>query len=275
VTEPVALADAHDRARFGGKAVQLGTSLRGGLPVPPGFALPVELVERVASGDHDASSRCGAALERLGASAVAVRSSAVDEDGTAASFAGQHLTRLAVTSHAAAIEAIVAVWASARTESALAYRRRLGIDGTPRIAVVLQSMIDAECAGVMFTRDPVTGEDVRLVEAAWGLGESVVAGLVDPDRYRFRRGGEVLERTIGEKEVAVRPQPGGHTDEIAVPEPLRRVACLDDTRLRALDALAARCEALFTADGDGDAHDIEWAFAGEHLYLLQRRAITR
>jgi pyruvate,water dikinase len=267
----VALEGAHEEHRFGGKAVQLGASIRAGLPVPPGVGLAAELVDRVAAGDRTASGACLAAFARLGAP-VAVRSSAVGEDSAAASFAGQHLTRLGVESEAGVIEAVLAVWASGREPGPLAYRARLGIEGAPRIGVVIQRMVDAECAGVMFTRCPVSGEDVRVIEAAWGLGESVVGGLVDPDRYRVARGGEVIEETIGEKEIAVRPQPGGATAEVAVPEAQRRRACLDQTRLVALDALATRCEQVFVRAG---AHDIEWAFAEGQLWLLQRRAVTR
>lgn len=270
--DPVDLLDARDAEHLGGKAVQLGASLRGRLPVPLGVALPAGLVDAVAAGDGEAIGKCSRAFARLGGDGVAVRSSAVGEDGAHASFAGQHLTRLSVRSEDAALEAIRAVWASAREPSALAYRQRLGLSGEPRIAVVLQRMVEPECAGVMFTRDPLTRQDVRLVEAAWGLGEAVVSGLVDPDRYRFRRGGELLEQSIGNKEVAIRSQAAGHTAEVEVPPEDRERACLDGARLSLLDALASRCDAVFD---DGSAHDIEWAFSGGELFLLQRRPVTR
>ena len=148
----------------------------------------------------------------------------------------------------------------------------LGVAGDPRVAIVVQFMIDAECAGVMFTRDPVTGADERVIEAAWGLGESVVGGLVDPDRYRVRRGGEVVETIVGDKHIAVRTTPAGETMEEPVDEVRRRTACLGLERLRALDALASSCERAFPGSA---AHDIEWAFENERLYLQQRRAVTR
>ena len=267
----IRLVDADDPARVGGKAAQLGTALRGGLPVPDGIALDVEHVDRIASGDAGAIARCADALAALGAAAVAVRSSAVGEDGAGASFAGQHLTRLGVRGIDALVDAVAAVRASARAPSALAYRARLGLDPTPRIAVVVQAMIDAECAGVMFTVDPQTGEDVRVVEAAWGLGEAIVSGIVDPDRFRLHRGGEIVERAIADKEVAVRMSAGGEASEHPVPDALRGVACLDDVRLRALDALATRCDAVFGAA----PHDIEFAWQADRLYLLQRRPVTR
>ena len=267
---PALLADAHDATRFGGKAVQLGAALRGGLPVPPGYALEHTLVERVALGDGPARSACIAAMAALGGP-VAVRSSAVDEDGAHASFAGQHLTQLAVTTDAALLEAIAAVRASGHTVAALAYRERLGVVGAPRVAVVVQQQLEVEAAGVMFTRCPMTGDDVRLIEGAWGLGEAVVAGLVDPDRFRLRRGGDLVTMEISTKHVAVRAVPGGGTAEVAVPLGLQRTACLDAAHLRELDALASTCDVVFP---DGHPHDVEWALAGGAMFLLQRRPIT-
>jgi pyruvate, water dikinase len=266
---PLPLADVREEARFGGKAVQLGAAIRAGLPVPPGVAVPVELVEAVAAGEDGAAAHCRDAFAALAAPAVAVRSSAVGEDSRRASFAGQHLTRLNVTGQMLAA-AITDVCRSGGSEAALAYRRRLGVDGLPRVGVVIQAMIDAECAGVLFTRNPVNGRDERVIEAAWGLGEAVVAGLVEPDRYRVARGGAVLDSVVGDKDMQIRLRSGGDTDEREVEPHRRHAPCLDESRLRMLDTLAARCEASF----DG-AHDIEWAFAGGRLFLLQRRAVTR
>ncbi len=267
----IRLVDADDPARFGGKAAQLGAALRGGLPVPDGLVLDVEVVERVAAGDAGAIAWCADALAALGAVAVAVRSSAIGEDGHGASFAGQHLTRLGVRGVDGLVDAVTAVWASARAPSALAYRARLGLDATPRIAVVIQAMIDADCAGVMFTVDPQSGEDVRVVEAAWGLGEAIVSGIVDPDRFRIRRGGDVVARAIADKDLAVRLGDGGEAREHPVPDALRRAACLDDRHLRALDALAADCDRVFGAA----PHDVEFAWQRDRLFLLQRRPVTR
>jgi len=109
-----------------------------------------------------------------------------------------------------------------------------------------------------------------VVEAAWGLGESVVAGLVTPDNYRMARGGRVLERTLGDKDLAIVWDDGGGTSEIEV-EPHRASQwCLSDAQLLRLDQLASRCEASF-----GGTQDLEWSFAQDELFLLQRRAITR
>jgi pyruvate,water dikinase len=172
-------------------------------------------------------------------------------------------------------DAIRKVHASARSAAALAYRTRMGIKGDIRIGVVVQRMVDAECAGVLFTKNPMTGADERVIEAAWGLGEVVVAGLVVPDRYRLDRSGQVLERVVGHKDLLLRPRShadGGGTEEVTVAEGRVNAACLDDARLARLHHLASLCEA-----GSEGAHDIEWAFTAKpenEMFLLQRRAVT-
>lgn len=265
----VRLDEAHDASRFGGKASQLAAALRARLPVPSGFALSWEAAARAAEGDLTLVDE---ALSAVGDAAVAVRSSAVDEDGAHASFAGQHLTRLGVRGRASLADAVRAVWESGRSPGALAYRARLGLSPSPRVAVVIQHLVHAESAGVMFTRCPMSGDDVRVIEAAWGLGESVVSGAVDPDRYRVARGGAALSITVGDKDIAVHAHDDGDARETPVPPSLRAQRCLDDAHLRALDALASACEAHF---GGPSAHDIEWAFTGPRVHLLQRRPTTR
>jgi len=263
----VPLPEARDAARFGGKAVQLGAAARAGLPVPAGVALCAELVDALATGA--AAGELDAILDRLDGP-LAVRSSAVGEDGAGASFAGQHGTRLNVRTPAQLADALAAVWRSGRSEGARAYRRRLGLAEEPRMGIVVQELVDADVAGVLFTRNPVTGADERVIEASWGLGETVVQGLVTPDLYRLSRAGEILERTAGQKRVAIRPVAQGSTDRQPVAPELAGVRCLGDADLAALHVLALRCEERF----DG-ASDVEWALAGGQLHLLQRRPITR
>jgi pyruvate, water dikinase len=265
----VRLVDAREESRFGGKAVQLGAALRAGLPVPDGFALAVERVDAVAATHSEALDACLEAFAAVGSPAVAVRSSAVGEDASQTSFAGQHLTRLNVT-QPSLVEAVVDVWRSGRSEAALAYRARLGIAGAPRVGVVVQEMVNPDSAGVLFTRNPLDGSDERVIEAAWGLGEAVVGGLVEPDRYRLARGGTVKEATPGYKDVQIRMLPDGDTEEVPVDADRMEELCLSDAQLAMLDELAVRCEQIF----DG-AHDIEWAFVGQRLFLLQRRSVTR
>jgi pyruvate,water dikinase len=199
----------------------------------------------------------------------AVRSSAVDEDGASASFAGQHLTVLNVHAASDVPSAVREVWWSANSDSAITYRQRVGLMTRPSVGVVVQTLLDPEVAGVMFTENPATGADERMIEASWGLGEAVVAGLVVPDHYRLDRSGSVLQRRAGRKQIAVRSLPTGGTVEQPVPAGQVAALCLDDAQLAALSELALRCEQVY-----GPRRDIEWAFQDGELYLLQCRAVT-
>ena len=265
----VPLEKARDDSVFGSKAVGLGEAARGGLPLPPGVALSGSIVEAVASGEGKAIRKVAKSVRPL-PTPLAVRSSAVDEDGADASFAGQHLTLLNVLTPDDVTGALREIWWSANSDSAITYRQRVGLFARPSVAVVIQSLLDPEVAGVMFTRNPVNGADERMIEASWGLGEAVVAALVIPDNYRLDRSGEVLDRTPGLKKIAIRALPGGGTVEEEVAPELCEQLCLDDGQLNALNRLAARCEELY-----GPGRDIEWAIAGGELYLLQCRAVTR
>jgi pyruvate,water dikinase len=268
VTGVVPLEEARETALFGAKAAGLGEALRAGLPVPPGVALSGAVVEAVATGDETAIDEVTRAVSSLRAP-LAVRSSAADEDGSEASFAGQHLTLLNVPSVEGLVPALREIWWSANSDSAISYRQRVGLFARPSIGVVVQSLLNPDVAGVMFTRNPVTGGDERMVEASWGLGEAVVAALVIPDNFRLGPDGAVLERTAGRKQVAIRATPGGGTIEETVPPALVESLCLDDAGLADLARLATQCEALY-----GRGRDIEWAVDAGRLYLLQCRAIT-
>lgn len=266
----IALPDVVDDKAHGGKAAQLGAALRAGLPVPPGFALAHDIVDAIAlASETSAPPHVVEAFVSLGGP-VAVRSSAVGEDGASASFAGQHATILGVSCEKSLFDAIRKVRESAHAPSAIAYRKRLGLDGAARMGIVVQRLVDADKAGVLFTKNPMTGADERVIEAAWGLGEIVVAGLVTPDRFRIARDGQILERAAGEKDLAIRLRPDGGTRETEVDPDRAAALCLDDDELGQLHELANRCEAHASAP-----QDIEWAFSGGRLYLLQRRAITR
>jgi pyruvate,water dikinase len=269
VNRVVPLAKALDDRLFGSKAVGLGQAIRDGLPVPSGVALSGSIVEAVAAGE-DAAIREVVKWARPLGGPLAVRSSAVDEDGAAASFAGQHLTLLNVPSADALHSAVSDVWWSANSDSAITYRQRVGLFTRPSVGVVVQVLLDPQTAGVMFTRNPVTGLDERVIEASWGLGEAVVAGLVIPDHYRVDRSGQILERKPGLKKTAVRRAPNGGTVEERLARELFERLCLSDEELQELNQLAGRCEQVY-----GPARDVEWAIAGGTLYLLQCRAITK
>jgi pyruvate,water dikinase len=268
VTGIVPLVEANTEELYGAKAVGLGDALRAGLPVPPGVALPGPEVDSIASGVAEATAALLEAVQSL-PTPLAVRSSAVGEDSAGASFAGQHITVLNVPSAADVEAAVREVWWSANSDSAITYRKRLGVFARPSVGVVVQSLLQPDTAGVMFTRNPITGADERMIEASWGLGEAVVSGRVIPDSFRVARGGEVIDRRAGLKRFAIRSAPdGGTVDEDVAPE-LMEALCLDDGQLRALSDLAADCERVY-----GPERDLEWAFAGGQLYLLQCRALT-
>jgi len=268
VSVAVPLRDAIEEDRFGGKCVSLGTALRADLPAPNGYALAVDLVDAIANGDEQSISSVLPLFAEL-APAVAVRSSAVGEDSVAASFAGQHLSVLNVMDAATMIGAIKQVHGSAFTEEAIGYRARMGVDGEPAIAVVLQQQILSEVAGVMFTKNPLTGDTERYIEASWGLGEAVVAGMVVPDSFRISVNGDLLEQVVGDKDIELVACSEGETMEIEVEEDKVAAFCLNSNELERLHGLALECEAVY-----GEHIDIEWAFHGGQLYLLQCRAIT-
>jgi len=268
VKKVVPFSKARETSLYGSKAVGLGDAVRQGLPVPPGVALSGDLVEAVASADEKAIEKVMKAVADLSAP-FAVRSSAVDEDGAAASFAGQHLTVLNVHSTADVPAAVREVWWSANSDSAITYRQRVGLFTRPSVGVVVQTLLNPDAAGVMFTEHPVTGADERLIEASWGLGEAVVAGLVIPDHFRLDRSGRVLERKAGRKRIAIRSLPNGGTFEQPVQPAQVNQICLDDIKLAKLGELALRCEKVY-----GPRRDIEWAFQEGTLYLLQCRAVT-
>lgn len=269
MTLVVPLEQAGEEKLYGAKAVGLGDAARAGLPVPPGVALAGELTDAVAAGNADAIEQVMEATGSL-SGPLAVRSSVVDEDGAAASFAGQHLTLLNVPSRNDIAAAVRQIWWSANSDSAITYRQRVGLFDRPSVGVVVQALLDPDVAGVMFTKNPINGSDERLIEASWGLGEAVVAARVIPDHFRVQPDGKVLERTPGLKKIAIRSVADGGTVDRDVEAALVEALCLDDDQLRLLNDLAARCEHVYGPD-----RDIEWAYAGGKFFLLQCRAMTQ
>ena len=202
--------------------------------------------------------------------ACAVRSSATAEDLPAASFAGQQDTYLNVVGPAAILENVSRCWASLFTERAVVYRLRNGFDHRKvHMAVVVQRMVFAEAAGVLFTADPVTSNrKVVAVEAAFGLGEGLVSGKVNPDTYQVRDG-ELVARTVATKRLAVRASPAGGTREEAVGADRREQPALSDKQVVRLAQLGRRIEAHF-----GQPQDIEWCLVDGGFQILQSRPIT-
>ena len=257
--------------QVGGKGLSLARTLAAGLPVPPGFVISTGVYRRLfqagITSDADFVRSLETAYRELGGGPVAVRSSATAEDGAETSFAGQQETILGVVGDHDLRVAVERCWKSLFNERAIAYRRQQGIpDDGAAMAVVVQHLVPADVAGVLFTRDPQdpTGQNLS-VEASWGLGEAVVSGRVSPDRFRVNFAtGTVVEKHAGLKTMEFTP-----TGERAIEVARQTELCLSDSDLSALAELARQVETCY-----GAARDIEWAIASGTLYLLQARPIT-
>lgn len=206
-------------------------------------------------------------------SPVAVRSSATSEDAEAASFAGLQDTFLWVTGAEATLRSVRSCWASLYSVPSIAYRRKHRLpEAGVAMAVVVQRMVNARAAGVMFTRSPLTGDrSVITIEGAWGLGSAVVGGEVTPDRFVIAKiTGEISVRNISQKQIRHLPALNGGIQESEVPEELRQTPCLRDDEIAALKNIGCRVERLY-----GRPQDIEWAVdqTGE-IFLLQSRPET-
>jgi pyruvate,water dikinase len=282
---------AADLATVGGKGASLARLVRAGLPVPGGFHVTTEAYRTFVSafraeidpGDPERTAALFAgheipaplaeeitrAYRALGDDVpVAVRSSATAEDLPGMSFAGQQDTFLNVRGDAL-LDAVKRCWASLWNPRAIAYRDRLGVSHDDvALAVVVQELVDADAAGVLFTADPISGDDATtLINASWGLGESVVGGHVTPDTIAVS-GGAVTRSTTADKTVmTVRTATG--TEERPVPGESRRLPVLDETQALELAALGARVQDLY-----GVPMDVEWARRGDTFAILQARPIT-
>jgi len=229
-----------------------------------------QIIEQIAI-PTDVAKAIEEAVGRLGRNlAYAVRSSATAEDSPTASFAGQHDTYLNVVGTAAILERVSRCWSSLFSERAVAYRLRHGIDHrTARMAVVVQEMIFPTSSGVLFTADPISGHrKVAVVEAIRGLGEALVSGVTNADTFKVRDG-EIIERTIASKQVAIHATPGGGTEHREVDTTQRSEPALTDEQVLRLAALGRGIETHF-----GRPQDIEWCLADDDFQIVQSRAIT-
>ena len=279
----------HERARVGGKAATL-SRLAAAYRVPPGFcltvaayalaeasnlthqegspspALPVALYDALATAYRRLADRAGSETP-----AVAVRSSALDEDGGMASYAGQHETSLNIVGVEAVVDAVVHCWRSAWSPRACAYRRAQGrAQDNVQVAVLVQQLIVADSSAVLFSAHPVTGSrDEIVVNASWGLGESIVGGTVTPDTYVVRKADlAVAVRQIADKRRMTVAGPGG-TREVDVPRFLRTHATLTEEQAVEMAHLGLALEATL-----GRPVDVECAYQDGRLFLLQCRPIT-
>lgn len=297
---------AADLPAVGGKGANLGELIAAGLPVPPGFMVTTAAYDRfveqhhlsqiitqaLAELTHSAGENDGTAIrmafelaaippmieqaivkayQQVGQGAVAVRSSATAEDLPGMAFAGQQDTYLNIIGEAAVLDAVRRCWASLWTERAIAYRQRQQIDqATVKLAVVVQRMVAAEVAGVMFTANPVSGaRDEIVIDANPGLGEAIVSGLVTPDHFVLdKRSQQVKERSLGRRETIIRVRAEGGTEQIDG-STVATVASLPDSALLKLAQLGMAIERHFAVP-----QDIEWTWANDKFLIVQARPMT-
>lgn len=299
-----------DLPRVGGKGANLGEMAREGFPVPAGFCLTTDAfrsfidagdaadlyasLEAISDDDVDSARQVGeqvrqrlstvpvppgvaqavlSAWEEAGSQhAYAVRSSATAEDLPDASFAGQQDTFLNVRGAEALLEAVRSCWVSLFTDRAILYRNRNGFSHRDvALSVVIQQMVLPEVSGILFTADPVTGSRrVITIDASYGLGEALVAGLVTPDHYKVDKASlQVIDVQVADKHVAIRPLPEGGTVQERLSGEARRARVLPDAQAILLAEIGRRIE-----DHYGQPQDIEWAIENGRIYILQSRPIT-
>ncbi|MDX1417579.1 MAG: PEP/pyruvate-binding domain-containing protein [Candidatus Promineifilaceae bacterium] len=264
-----------DAALVGGKAANLSRLARMYHRVPDGFTLPVTVMDEAHPLDlRDEITRAISdlmACHSLTDLVAAVRSSAADEDGATASFAGQHETYLNIVGADAIINAVVRCWESARSERALEYRRRQGLAvERVQIAVLVQQLVAADVSAVVFSANPVSGNRNEVViNASWGLGESIVGGTVTPDTFIVNKlDRAITRRMIADKQRMTVSVEGG-TNEVDAPRFLRTIPSLNDEQVVEIAELAHNLEKTM-----GYPVDVECAYAGGKLYLLQCRPVT-
>ena len=307
-TSPLAADAETGVALVGGKGANLARMAQAGLPVPAGFLITTLAYRRfLAENRLDEPIRAAllsldggapAALESvsanirarfagaplpdelaaailsayrgMGGPAVAVRSSATAEDLPEMSFAGQQDTYLNILGPEHLLRAVVDCWGSLWTARAIGYRARNGVSqDAVSLAVVVQGMVQSQVSGVLFTANPLSGlRSQTVIDATLGLGEALVSGMVEPDHYVVDTAREtILEKKLGAKALSVRSIEGGGTAQVA--ETAGEVQALPDDQILALARLGKRVEDLYAFP-----QDIEWAWAGEGLHLLQSRPIT-
>ncbi len=308
---PLTIAEV-SLARAGGKGRSLARLLSAGMPVPPGFIIATDayqefidanklqevILEITANGigQLHAADEAEANIRALFAAAdiptkterdikrayadlngrrlaVAVRSSATAEDLPDLSFAGQQDSYLNVRGESALLTALRSCWSSLWNARAISYREQKGISHRDvAMAVVVQTMVPADVAGILFTANPATGDRSEIIiNASFGLGEAIVSGQVTPDSYLLNRDDlEVKQTIIGTKDKMTVSMTGQGTTALAVTEGKRKQSSLTDAMLNELAALGLKVEFLF----EGIPQDIEWALVNDKFYLLQSRPIT-
>lgn len=236
------LGDATDPAQWGGKAAALSVLLGKGIRVPSGIVARKEAIRGFLRSHHAVEMFLSYLPEPRSSMPLAIRSSAIGEDGLKASFAGRYESRLNLYTGYEVYTATGRVIASAKSDRALSYRRRMGLDGEAEICLILQRMIIPSHSAVVFTRDPVTGAHELVIEVTEGVGDRLVSGEVEPATFNMNSDGD--------------------STQIAGPR-------MDAPRLTWLASAALSCEQAI-----GAAADVEAAFDGREWWVVQARPIT-
>ena len=280
---------------LGGKGASLARLAAAGFPVPHGYVVNTAAYRRFVddhglqgllirgasdeiaaafAGHHvpdEIAAEIAAAYRELGSPPVAVRSSATAEDLAGASFAGQQDSFLNISGDADVVDAVRRCWASLWNERAIAYRARHRIPPADvAIAVVVQELVDAEAAGVMFTADPITGDDSRIeINAVWGLGEALVSGQASADSFTVdRRTGRVITSVISQKMIMTSLTGTGIADQ-PVSDSRQHEPAISEAQASQLAALGIRIAELY-----GSPMDVEWCRTGDEVFVVQARPIT-
>jgi pyruvate, water dikinase len=298
--------ECHRTEVSGGKGASLGKMRNAGVPVPPGFVVSAaalrdsltkhgvvgeveglaasfetadngqvaEQIQRIVAGAspwEELAEEITEAYAGLGQDAfVAVRSSACAEDGEAASFAGQQETFLNVVGAESVVDKVTRCWASFFSERALFYRKSKGSLTDLGMAVVVQKQIASDKSGVMFTTDPIRRRaDQMVIEAAFGLGEALVSGLITPDNYIARRDGRLKRARVGRQDRMIVRNVDGGTTTVDLDEETAASQVLDEQEIARLVTVGLQLESEA-----GSPQDIEWAFEAGELFVLQSRPIT-
>lgn len=257
----------------GGKGGSLAKLYQSGFPVPDGFVISASAF----ADDQllpEAWEQVRDQLDLLrggdGEQAFAIRSSALSEDSEQASFAGEFESRLNLSSDEEINHAIHQVYRSRHGEKVQAYSRAKGMTATQEVAVVVQRLVATERSGVLFTANPTNGiRNQVMINAAWGLGESIVSGSVTPDMVIVdKKTKRIVTRHTATKEFMTVRKTGG-TEDRPVEMRKQKQAVLSDPEAARLADLGLQIEALY-----GMPVDIEWAASGEEFFILQARPIT-
>ncbi len=287
----------------GGKALNLARMTAQALPVPAWFCVSAEAFDLfisrngleallasakaepaweelvrnaflIAEVPQEVLAELQAMLESSGLAGikVAVRSSGLEEDGAAHSFAGQFSSFLYQQGLEQITDSLRLCWASAYSQRVIAYRQEKGLSGQRlRMGVVVQKMVDAEAAGVAFSRHPIKilDRDLIHISSVWGAGEGLVSGLLDADDFEYRRSDDSIKSVVAKKTKALVAKPEGGLVEVEIGTARQDQPSLSDAQIKAIAALAIRLEQLQNCP-----QDLEWVVEGHNIYLVQTRPIT-